>query len=288
MQLLDGIKLTYAEYGAPGGAPVIYCHGLSGSRLEAKLLDLDAFARAGLRLIAPDRPGMGRSDFQPERGFSHWAADLDALAAHLQLEQFGVIGVSGGAGYALACACLMPERTTSVVILSGAGEMGSPEVRRHLPFISRVLYGLAARSPRRVETLLRLTQPRDLGDPQAIRQRMSRSLPPSDVAVFDQPGRLEDFIASGNEAMRQGVSGLAWDTHVCARPWGLRLEEIDLPVRLLHGEADRNVPVAVARRLAAEIPGCQATIYPGEGHFSTVVNHVDEVIAALDKLPVGG
>jgi pimeloyl-ACP methyl ester carboxylesterase len=52
-------------------------------------------------------------------------------------------------------------------------------------------------------------------------------------------------------------------------------------VRLLHGEADQNVPVAVARKVAATIPGCQATFYPGEGHFSTVANHLDEVITTL-------
>jgi pimeloyl-ACP methyl ester carboxylesterase len=59
------------------------------------------------------------------------------------------------------------------------------------------------------------------------------------------------------------------------------LEEIRFPVRLLHGEADLNVPVAVARNVASSIPSCQATFYPGEGHFSTVANHLDEVIIAL-------
>jgi pimeloyl-ACP methyl ester carboxylesterase len=81
--------------------------------------------------------------------------------------------------------------------------------------------------------------------------------------------------------MRQGIQGIAWDTHVCARPWDFRLEEICFPVRLLHGEADLNVPVAVAHKVAAAIPGCQATFYPGEGHFSTVANHLDEVFNAL-------
>ena len=88
-------------------------------------------------------------------------------------------------------------------------------------------------------------------------------------------------MASGAESMRQGIQGIAWDAHLCARPWDFRLEEICFPVHLLHGEADLNVPVTVARKVAAAIPGCQATFYPGEGHFSTVINHLDEVFNVL-------
>jgi len=81
--------------------------------------------------------------------------------------------------------------------------------------------------------------------------------------------------------MRQGIHGIAWDTHLCAHRWDVCLEEICFPVRLFHGEADQNVPIAVARKVAATIPGCQATFYPGEGHFSTVLNHFNKVLYAL-------
>jgi len=107
------------------------------------------------------------------------------------------------------------------------------------------------------------------------------SMPPEEAAIFEKPCRLEAFIATGAESIRQGVHGIAWDTHVRVRAWDFRLEEIDFPVRLLHGEADRNVSVAVARKVAASIPGCRATFYEGEGHFSTALNHLDEVFAAL-------
>jgi pimeloyl-ACP methyl ester carboxylesterase len=68
-----------------------------------------------------------------------------------------------------------------------------------------------------------------------------------------------------------------------ARPWDFRLEEIHFPVHLLHGEADLNVPVVVARKIAAAVPGCQATFYPGEGHIAVLANHVDEVIQLLSS-----
>ena len=283
LRLPDGRTLAYADYGTPEGKTVFYFHGLGGSRLEAAMLDADDFVRAGVRVIAPDRPGMGGSDFQPGRSFTSWKSDVVALADRLGLEKFGVFGVSGGGGYVSACACLIPERLTAAVIASGAGYMDSPEARAGLPFMGRLMYWLAARSVRVTGMLLNLTRPRNLGDPAVIRQQMKRSLPPGEAAFLEKPGRLEAFIASGAEAMRQGVDGIAWDTHLYARPWDFRLEDIRFPVRLLHGEADRNVPVAVARKVAASIPGCQATFYPGEGHFSTIANHLDEVILTFQS-----
>jgi pimeloyl-ACP methyl ester carboxylesterase len=280
-RLPDGRNLAYAEYGVSGGKPVFYFHGGAGSRLEPAMLGGEELEKAGIRLIACDRPGMGRSDFQPGRGFRHWPADIVALAGSLGLVKFGVFGVSGGGGYVSACARLIPDRLSAAVIASGAGRMDSPEARASLSIMGRLMWGLAARSVRLTGLLLNLTKPNVRGDVAKIRQRMMRTLPPEEAVIFEKPGRLEAFIASAEESMRQGVHGIAWDSHLCARPWDFRLEEICFPVRLLHGEADLNVPVAVARKIAAAIPGCQATFYPGEGHFSTVMNHLDEVFNSL-------
>jgi pimeloyl-ACP methyl ester carboxylesterase len=306
-RLPDGRTLAYAEYGcsssagctssagASEGKPVFYFHGLPGSRLDGVMLEHDDLVKAGIRLIAPDRPGMGGSDFQPGRGFSHWPLDIVALADSLGLEKFGVFGVSGGGGYVSACARLIPDRLSSAVIVSGAGRMDSPEARAGLPFMGWVMWALAGRSFRLARLFMELTKPRKLGDPAQIRQQMMQTMPPSESAFFEKPGRLEAFIASTLECMRPGVGGMAWELHLYARPWDFNLEDICFPptncvrrtncvrVRLLHGEADQNVPVAVARKVAASIPDCQATFYPGERHLGLLANHLDEVTHALGE-----
>lgn len=282
MQLADGRTLMYAEYGVPEGQPVFYFHGLAGSRLEPSVLDGDDLVKAGFRLIACDRPGMGGSDFQPGRGFSHWVTDIVALADRLGLGKFAVWGVSGGGGYALACARLIPERLSAAVIVSGAGNMNSPEARASLPLMNRLMWKIAARSVWLMGLFLSITKSLQ-GDPTKIREQMMRTMPPGERAFFKKPGRLEAFIASGLESMHQGVRGVAWDTHLYARPWDFQLEEIRFPVRLLHGETDRNVPAVVARKVAAAIPGCQATFYPDEEHISILANHLDEVFITLAK-----
>ena len=60
--LTDGRTLAYAEYGYARGAPAFYFHGTPGGRLEGRFLDAAARAH-GVRLIALDRPGYGRSVF---------------------------------------------------------------------------------------------------------------------------------------------------------------------------------------------------------------------------------
>jgi pimeloyl-ACP methyl ester carboxylesterase len=278
-RLPDGRTLMYAEYGVPNGKPIFYFHGLAGSRLEPGVIDAKVLEKAGVRMITCDRPGMGGSDFQPGRGFSHWPEDIVPLADRLGLGKFAVLGVSGGGGYVSACARLIPERLSAAVIISGAGQMDSPEARASFPTINRLLWGLAGRSVRLTSLFLKFSMFVQ-GDPAKIREQMMHTMPPSERAFFEKPGRLEAFIASGLESMRQGTRGVAWDTHLYAIPWDFHMEEICFPVRLLHGEADLNVPVAVARQVAAAIPGCQATFYPGETHLS-ILAHLDEVILTL-------
>ncbi|MCG8093020.1 MAG: alpha/beta hydrolase, partial [Candidatus Thiodiazotropha endolucinida] len=101
VKLPDSRHLAYAEYGDPEGVPAIYLHGFPGSRLEARLFDLPA-RQHGLRVIAPDRNGLGLSDPKPGRRLIEWAVDVEALADNLKLERFFLIGISGGGPYALA------------------------------------------------------------------------------------------------------------------------------------------------------------------------------------------
>ena len=109
LTLRDGRALGYAEYGDPGGIPGFYFHGHPGSRLEAQLAD-QAAVETGIRIIALDRPGYGRSDFQPGRRILDWPSDAAEVADQLGIGAVPVLGASGGGPYALACGYVLPER----------------------------------------------------------------------------------------------------------------------------------------------------------------------------------
>ena len=66
------------------------------------------------------------------------------------------------------------------------------------------------------------------------------------------------------------------------KPWGFRLEEISIPIKLWHGEADKTVSPSMGRYLATAIPNCQANFVPDEGHYM-IVNHTQDILSDLVK-----
>lgn len=75
IRLSDGCHLGYAEYGDPDGKPVVYFHGGLSSRLDIAFAALFCQTR-GIRLLSIDRPGIGLSDFQPNRMLLDWPDDI--------------------------------------------------------------------------------------------------------------------------------------------------------------------------------------------------------------------
>ena len=117
--LPDGRELAYEVYGDPAGDPVLSFHGGLSSRLDAAPAH-QAALDLGVRLISPDRPGIGRSTFQPGRRLLDWPADVAALTEALGIDRFAVMGWSCGGPYAAACGARMSDRVTAVGLLSSA------------------------------------------------------------------------------------------------------------------------------------------------------------------------
>jgi len=84
------------------------------------------------------------------------------------------------------------------------------------------------------------------------------------------------------EAIRQpGGAGIAFDAASLWRPWRFPLTQIKVPAHLWLGDADNLAPAALGRLIADAIPGCEATICPGEGHAEPLTRHADEIMATM-------
>ena len=282
LRLPDGRNLSYAEFGKPDGYPVLYFHGTPSSRLEPLLFAEDeVIARLGLRMIAADRPGMGQSDFQPKRGFSDWPGDVVALANALVLDRFAILGASGGGPYATACAAKIPERLRTVVIVSGGWPMNLPEAWDNLTPAVRLTRTIASKAPFLLGLMRKVTwgTPKSWGDKSLA--RFTAGWPAPDRAVLEQPGRMERLMQVMRESVHQGTRGPVWDMHLSVREWDFCLDDVRMPLKLFHGELDRNVPIALVRKVMGKLPSAQLVTYDNEGHWSTPVNHLDEIAQAL-------
>ena len=117
--LSDGRILGYAEYGDSLGFPMFYFHGGQESRLSSQFMDSTTI-KLNIRLICPDRPGIGLSTFQANRTFLNWANDIAQLADSLGLVKYSVVGLSGGAPHVLSCLIADSLRIEKASIISGA------------------------------------------------------------------------------------------------------------------------------------------------------------------------
>jgi len=272
-QLPGGRRLSYHMYGQEGGKPVFYFHGWPGSRLEGGLFH-EAALQHGIQLIAPERPGYGLSTAVPGYRLQDWAADVGLLADAMELEQFGVMGMSGGGPHAAAVIGLLPDRITRCALVVPMGPMDAPGGLENMLPHQRMMVGFARRVPGLVRSLMyfpywgvRLIPEWTL----QIFVRTGMSAP--DVSVLNQVESDGAFMNSMKEALRPGIEGMFGDGMRFLHPWNLDLERITCPVHLWHGDADRIVPIQYGKHLASLIPGCQTTWLPGEGHFSLAMKY---------------
>src|SRR5690348_2952515 len=122
VQVADGRRIDYREFGDPDGAPAVYLHGTPSSASEGRWLDASA-RHARVRIVALDRPGYLGSEARSPVSLAAAAEDIVAVAGALGLDRFAVVGFSGGAAYSLATAHAAPERVTVVHVGGGIGSL---------------------------------------------------------------------------------------------------------------------------------------------------------------------
>jgi pimeloyl-ACP methyl ester carboxylesterase len=277
VRLRDGRMLGFAEYGAPNGKPIFCFHGFPGSRIGWPAFDPNGSAATlDARVVAIDRPGMGLSDFQRGREILDWPDDVIELADLLKLDQFAVLGISGGGPYAAACAFKIPERLTSTGIVCGMGPIEAPGIKDGASWI------FPGKSSVFRRLLLMLISMAVRKSPDKFISQMTDAVSAPDRAVLESHPELANHIVDDwREAFRSGIGGTHQESALYTRPWGFQLQDVTAGVHLWHGEQDNNVVCSVGHYVADAIPNCQSTFFADEGHFSVIYNHIEEILGVL-------
>lgn len=128
-----GLQVSLADVGNPNGRPVMVFLGLGCVRYLIALYDEMAEA-LGLRLIAVDRWGMGRTNEVPQeqRGLKEWAAVCEEVIDYLGIRECGILAHSAGAPYALAFALRLPLRVVGSIHLLAPWVGGGIDAGEHL------------------------------------------------------------------------------------------------------------------------------------------------------------
>jgi pimeloyl-ACP methyl ester carboxylesterase len=270
----DGTMLYHKDWGE--GRPVVLIHGwpLSGDTFD----DLGiALAERGFRAIIPDRRGFGRSD-QPWNGHDYdtYADDIAAVLEHRGIaEPVSLVGFS----------------------------MGGGEVARFLTKQGRDRVSAAVLISSIVPYMLQ-TDDNPNGVPQAIFDQMTDGMK-KDRAGF-MTSFAKDFFGQGfiDRPVSQGVLDDFWRQAMMAgqRPtlgaakafastdFRPDLKSFAVPTLVIHGTADKTVPIdATGRVVADQVPGAKLIEYDGSAHglFATDKERLIEDVCAFLEANLG-
>jgi pimeloyl-ACP methyl ester carboxylesterase/diadenosine tetraphosphate (Ap4A) HIT family hydrolase len=278
--LRDGRIMAYTEHGDLSGKPVFFLHGNPSSRLM-RHPDETIVEKLGARIITPDRPGYGRSDFHPNRKLLDYPDDIIQLADALGIDKFAIFGVSAGGPYVAACAYKLPKHITKAAIVSGAAPMnrrGAFEgmhnawktafrASRDLPpWMLRAPLWIQSRSANRT--------------PEQALTNFASMLSDADREKLRRPDIRARVMLSRAESTRQGHKGWVHEAKIIMSSWGFRLENIKVPIHLWYWEDDEAIPPQMGRYLESKIPNTSGHFFSDGGHLS-IYDHWGDIIEAL-------
>jgi pimeloyl-ACP methyl ester carboxylesterase len=278
--LPNGRRLGFAEYGDPSGAVVLWFHGTPGARRQFPLLGRRAAEKLGLRVVVVERPGSGLSAPHAYAALADWATDIAHVADALGADRLGVVGLSGGGPYALACGAVPPlaARVTAVAVLGSIVPSVGPEAaagviddlaRRFEPMLSQLRRPLAALSLGLMAPLIPVSH--------YVLRAYSSIQPEGDQQVFADPEMEAVFVDDILLVVKGRCQAVIDDVRLFGRDWGFRLADVKAPVRWWHGDADPLVPLAAAQAAVSHLQDAELILSPGESHLSGFAK-ADEVL----------
>ena len=260
----SNIELYYEDHGS--GDPVILIHGypLSGASWEKQIPVLLA---AGHRVITYDRRGFGKSS-QPTTGYNYdtFAEDLHKLVTHLKLRNFALVGFSMGGGEVARYAGRYGSKDLSKAIIIG----GVP------PFLLKT-----ADNPEGVDgSVFEGIHKAVAADRYTFLTEFFKNFYNTDLLLGKRISQ-QALQASWNVA----ASASATASLACVPTWHEDFREdlarIDVPTLVIHGGADRIVPLAASgQRTANLIKGARLSVVK-DGPHAVSWTHADEVNSEL-------
>jgi pimeloyl-ACP methyl ester carboxylesterase len=272
--------VAYAIHGPHpfDGFTTFFMHGSPGCRI-GPLPRGFALHRLGVRVVSFDRPGYGRSDRLTDRSVADTARDVEMLADHLGIEEFGVTGRSGGVAHALGTAALLGDRVQNAACLVGiappdtafdrfAGMVSKnielyEKAKQNVDMLALEYEGIAQKVAKNPYSFLDAF----------LWEQMSKE----DQAVFHLWPPLRDLHANAYYEALVPQNGAGWvdDTLAVNKDWGLDLGKVKQPTLFWHGQEDVFSPHSNSTHMAnriREYGNNQVTsiLEAGHGHFDVL------------------
>jgi len=263
----DGVEIFYKDWGPKDAQPIVFHHGwpLSGDDWDTQMM---FFVGKGFRVIAHDRRGHGRSTQTSDgHDMDHYAADVAAVVAHLDLKNAVHIGHSTGGG-----------EVVRYVVKHGAGRVAKAVLVSAVPPLMLKTAANPDGLPIEVFDGIRAGVATN-------RAQFFRDFADGPFYGYNRPG-AEVKKAISDNWWRQGMMGGAKAHYDGIKAFSETdftedLKIMTVPTLVLHGDDDQVVPIANSGpKSAALLPNGTLKIYPGYPH-GMLATHADVINADL-------
>ena len=280
LTLSDGRKVSYLDIGDPKGTPILYFHGSPGSRYEALFAEKSAISH-NLRIIAPDRPGFGDSDFKPDYSLLDYNNDIIEIVDQLNVSKFGAVGVSGGGTTVLSLAYEYSNRLLFAVDISGYAPIHKTGLSKVMVPLDRLFWRIAKIAP----WLFKLSfsymgRIATTKSPQKFSKLLKSAYSGPDAEILENEEMAKFLRVDMIEAFKNGADGPSWDTMIRYLDWEFNIQDIDFKIHIFHGSEDITVPLKFAEYKAEHLQNTSYTVYKDEGHFM-FVRKFDEILSQV-------
>lgn len=258
LQLKDGRRFAWYEWGPVSGYPVLFCTGagMSGS-LGFGAAQLESLH---LRLFSIDRPGLGNSDPHPEKTLLSWCDDVAEILGHQKIEAPLCVGFSQGAPFAFVLASR--GMLKALAIVSGQDDFSDPRVASLLPpHAARFVQLVQSRDPKFLDELARTA------NADGFFHLIVSMSSEKDRSLYASEPFKSAYLRCLREGFRLGSSGYIQDLLNVMAPWPFDVCRITIPVDFWYGELDTNATHSpnFAATLSKKLPNHTYTLFKEEG-----------------------
>lgn len=282
-----GKKIFVRKYGS-GKNKVVFFHGFPGSSIQGQVME-PIVDTHDLEVFAFDRPGYGRSDWQEDRHLLDVRGIIETLMTEFNLKRFSVVGISGGAPYALATMSLFQQQIEKKKIICGLGQLAEQDLAQlmpkksiltmrnipHLPTAS--VNWVVKKFLTQFEPVLPLHRKSKSSTPQ--RSQLMRFLfkaAKRDIECLNTGDHLATLNQSLLEAFAQGARGPLRDMQIYTRPWKFNYAQLPAGIEFHHGTEDFIVPAEMSIRMQHRVNDSVYIPYPQEGHYSLAIERAKD------------
>lgn len=260
----NGRVLSFSDIGPKQGLPVITFPPTSGSRLQVHP-DISVLFDLNIRLITVDRPGFGHSTYIDNYNLQCVTEYTEALADHLTLETFALLGFCGGTTHALAGSSMLGKRVLHTTLISSVTPYQSVDLFKGNK--SSFFIDLATSMPQMLNPLLTLSVSMLMKEPDRYYAQLFPKLCESDKEALLKTDFNDNFLLALRECMRQGPKSFCEELVLLGSYWGIDFKQVDQPITFWHGKEDQYVPIHLIQKFSNEFENAELIEVEKHGHF---------------------